>query len=349
MKPLHFTATTGKVSVARVLSTQAQQTLWPFHSYLRQAIRAAKLRQTEYQLPWERVTQEVELRLSAVNSRWRIPRPGVEWLVRGWTGDDSPDPSLPLIVDHRRLVDVRTVTSIGDAYAVEIDGSISADEFVMWSGRPVRLERRAVAPPTVLADASGKAFNVTSVAEDDDRHWIVTLDGRADNGQFTAGGQRWPGEPIGDLVGLHRLSDSDGTSFDITSGTLKVESPPAKGLLHGDNGVAYRWSKGGSRDRKGDWIQLLLPDTISGDAFLDPRAAFCEDDVKVVWTQERHTSDSEIKVLRVDRERYQLLLERVPPRGTQLHLPVDTRNLRLQRRALRQLVCRSRKADQNLP
>ncbi|MCA9526875.1 MAG: AAA family ATPase [Myxococcales bacterium] len=118
---------------------------------------------------------------------------------------------------------------------------------------------------------------------------------------------------------------------------LRVEEPPADGLLKGDNGVRYHWHEIGSAGRRGCWIQLLPPESSEADEFLDPRAAFCEGDVGEVLTEKRRRKDTTFKVKKVDQDRYQLLLDRYPPDGSTLYLPVDLRNLYLQKRALRQL------------
>jgi hypothetical protein len=56
-----------------------------------------------------------------------------------------------------------------------------------------------------------------------------------------------------------------------------------------------------------------------------------------VLTEKRRLKETTYKVKKVDQDRYQLLLDRYPPEGTTLFLPVDLRNLYLQKRALRQL------------
>src|SRR5690606_31137739 len=119
---------------------------------------------------------------------------------------------------------------------------------------------------------------------------------------------------------------SNGASFDVSGGMLRVEEPPADGLLKGDNGVRYRWHEIRSAGRRGCWIQLLPPESSEADEFLDPRAAFCEGDVSEVLTEKRRRKDTTFKVKKVDQDRYQLLLDRYPPDGSTLYLPVDLRN-----------------------
>ena len=52
--------------------------------------------------------------------------------------------------------------------------------------------------------------------------------------------------------------------------------------------------------------------------FIDPRAAFCEGEVGKVWTSNRR--DADIYKVKVDQDRYQLLLDELPPeRSTLFH------------------------------
>lgn len=136
---------------------------------------------------------------------------------------------------------------------------------------------------------------------------------------------------------LERVEDANGGSFEVKDGVLRVETPPVEGLLQGSNGIRYNWSYAEHSAKKGCWVQLLPSVTSEADDFIDSRAAFCEGDVKEVWTQPRHHKDTVFKVKKVDQDRYQILLDRYPPSGTTLYLPVDVRNLHLQRRAIRQL------------
>ncbi len=141
------------------------------------------------------------------------------------------------------------------------------------------------------------------------------------------------------LHGVRRLFDATGRPFELVDGVLKVDELPAEGVLRADNGVRFDWKAQGRGGRRGTLGAAARADGGSTPTRLvDPRAAFCEDEVKAVWTQARRHADSTIKVHRVDRERYQLLLDRLPPTDTLLYLPLDLRNLQLQRRALRQLA-----------
>jgi hypothetical protein len=150
-------------------------------------------------------------------------------------------------------------------------------------------------------------------------------------------GEEVEAEALPASEGLRRVVDRNGASFEVSGGMLRVEEPPADGLLRGDNGVRYRGHEVGSAGRRGCWIQLLPPDSSEADEFLDPRAAFCEGDVGEVLTDKRRRPETTFKVKKVDQDRYQLLLDRYPPDGSTLYLPVDLRNLYLQKRALRQL------------
>ncbi|MCB9712399.1 MAG: AAA family ATPase [Myxococcales bacterium] len=162
------------------------------------------------------------------------------------------------------------------------------------------------------------------------------VEGRVEAGRLLVDGEE--AEVLHGHPGPRKVIDERGRSLDASGLLVRTEDPPAEGLLRGDDGVRYRWSVEGGASRRGRWIRLLPPETVESDEVLDPRVAFCEGDVREVWTQPKHREDAVFRVLRVDADRYQLLLDRLPPEGSRLYLPVDVRNLHLQRRALDQLA-----------
>lgn len=171
-----------------------------------------------------------------------------------------------------------------------------------------------------------------------DRNWLLLVEGLAADCALVVDGVEVDADVVGCFEDLRCVVDAKGRSLDAPGGTLRVEEPPADGLLRGDNGVRYRWSNTRSQAREGCWVQLLPPQAVEADEFLDPRASFCEGDVEEVWTQARYSKDTAYRVKKVDQDRYQILLDRYPPPGATLHLPVDLRNLYLQKRALHQLA-----------
>ncbi|MFM7296293.1 MAG: AAA domain-containing protein, partial [Planctomycetota bacterium] len=223
---------------------------------------------------------------------------------------------------------------------VRADVSLLPSDRVFWCGveSAVRQEE-APPPPAQVTDLQGRPLKLVAPprADADDRHWLLLVEGDLGDCDLVVDGEEVEAEALPASEGLRRVVDCDGASFDVSGGMLRVEVPPADGLLKGDNGVRYRWHEVGSAGRRGCWIQLLPPESLEADEFLDPRAAFCEGDVSEVLTEKRRRKDTTFKVEKVDQDRYQLLLDRYPPDGSTLYLPVDLRNLYLQKRALRQL------------
>jgi hypothetical protein len=200
-------------------------------------------------------------------------------------------------------------------------------------------QEAAPPPPSEVTDLQGRPLRLVTPprADADDRHWLLLVEGNLGDCDLVVDGEEVEAEALPAAEGLRRVADRSGASFDVSGGMLRVEEPPADGLLKGDNGVRYRWHEVKSGGRPGCWIQLLRPESSEADEFLDPLAAFCEGDVSEVLTEKRRRKDTSFKVKKVDQDRYQLLLDRYPPDGSTLYLPVDLRNLYLQRRALRQL------------
>ncbi len=341
MKVLYFYAAAGHPKVAPPLMSQAANTLRPFSRFLGQAIHTAKQRQTRYQLPWERVRNLLTIRLEPSDSLLRIPRrlPGV--LLADWPSERAPDFSQQGFVINRGLAFRVTAASPTTAgLLVQTDVPLHPTDRAYWCGVETAIRQEgAPPPPKKVTDLEGRGLKlIVPARSDDDGHWLLIVEGKHGDCDLLVDGQEVEAEVLSALEGLRRVVDQQSRSFEVNGGMLRTEEPPADGPLRGDNGVGYSWSEGGSAGRKGSWIQLLPPESSESDEFLDPRAAFCEGDVSEVWTQPRRNRDTTFKVKKVDQDRYQLLLDRYPPDGSTLYLPVDLRNLYLQKRALRQLA-----------
>lgn len=342
MKVLFFHATAGHPKVAPPLMDQAWKTLRPFTRFLGQAIHTAKERQTRYQLPWEKVRNLLTIRLDPVDSLLRIPRklPGV--VLGNWPVDKEPDLSqLGFVVNRSVPFRVQTARPMDSGLRVKTDVLLFPSDDVFWCGVRAAVEREAAPPPPRdVRDLQGRPLKLAAPprADDDDRYWLLLVEGEHGDCDLVVDGEEVEAEALTISTELHRVVDQQGRSFQVHGGILRVEEPPTNGLLKGDNGIRYRWSEGESSGRRGNWIQLLPPESSDAEEFIDPRAAFCEGDLEQVWTQPRYAKDTTFKVKKVDQDRYQLLLDRYPPESSTLYLPVDQRNLQLQRRALRQLA-----------
>ena len=341
MKVLFFHATAGHPKVAPPLMNQAGNVLRPFNRFIGQAIHTAKQRQTRYQLPWERVRNLLSIRLDPADSLLRIPRrlPGV--VLAEWPAGKSHDfRQMGFVVNRGVPVRFEAATPSAKGLVVRADVPLLPTDRVLWCSVESAVKQEAASPPpSRITDLQGRALKVVTTprADADDRHWLVLVEGEVGDCDLAVDGEEVEAEALPASEGLRRVVDRDGASFEVSGGMLRVEEPPADGLLRGDNGVRYRWHEVGSAGRRGCWIQLLPPESSEADEFLDPRAAFCEGDVSEVLTDKRRRQETTFKVKKVDQDRYQLLLDRYPPEGSTLYLPVDLRNLYLQKRALRQL------------
>jgi hypothetical protein len=335
VKPLFFRALSPE-EVVPALMGQAAQALRPFNRYLRQAIHTAKQRQVRYVLRWRRVKGQQVLRLKALDTLLRVRRPSARWRIVDWPRGKEPDPSKPLMVVSRDF----TCKILGcwpheDGLLIQPEEPLRADDQVFWCGQSCALEPLEEAPPRELVDSRGVTFRVSHCDAPDAETWVLRVEGEPAQGPLRAGGQELDARRLDALEGVQALTDTSGRVHPLSGGQLKVEEPPARGVLAASSGVRFEWTLGDGR--KGYWIELLPPDKLSDEDRIDPRAAFCGDDVTEVWTQKRRDDNSVVKVKRVDRERYQLLVEKLPPPDSELHLPLDIRNLQLQGRALRQL------------
>lgn len=341
MRVLFFHAAAGHPKVAPALMSRADEVLRPFERFLGQAIHTAKQRQTRYQLPWERVRNLQSIGLEPADSLLRVPRrlPGV--VLANWPPGKGHDfAQMGFVMNRGVPVRFETATPTADGLLVRADVPLSQADRVFWCGVESAVKQEAAtAAPTRVASPEGRSLTLLAPprADADGRHWLLLVEGDFGDCDLVVDGFEVEAESLPVFEGLRRVMDSKGISYEVSAGMLRVEESPADGLLRGDNGVRFRWKEVGSTGRRGCWIQLLPPKSSEADEFLDPRAAFCEGDVSEVWTQPRHRKETTFRVKKVDQDRYQLLLDRYPPDGTTLYLPVNLRNLYLQKRALRQL------------
>lgn len=341
MKVLFFHATAGHPKVVLPLMSQAWSTLRPFHRFLAQAIHTAKQRQFRYQLPWERVRNPLTIHLQPLDSLLRVPRrvPGANLV--GWPDGKAPDCSQHGFVVNRGLpIRIEAATRTPAGLQVRSDVPLCPGDQLLWCGVQCTVQQdAAAASPRRVTDLHGNSLKVVATPRvENDRYWMLLVEGEHGDCDLLVDGEEVEAKTMPIADGLRRVIDQKGRSFDVSGTVLRVEEPPADGLLKDNNGARYRWADAGTTARRGTWIQLLPPEASEADEFLDPRAAFCEGEVGEVWTQPRRTHETTYKVKKVDQDRYQLLLDRYPPEGSTLYLPVDLRNLFLQKRALRQLA-----------
>ncbi len=327
------------------LAGQADQALRPFDQYLRQAIRTARERQVRFVLPWERVRRQRTLRLDPIDGVILVTPPEPGWLI-DWPHGTAPDPKRALLVSNRdeKIVLIDCAKVDARTYRVSPELPLLPDDEVVWCGKPCAVRPEPAAErPRELRDGAGRKIRIRPGKEDDreDGRWRIVLESRipvASDQYYVEGGHALDFRIAHPFDGLRHVTDDAGRTIEVREGGLRVEELPAEGLLRGDNGVRFEWRGGDRGDyRSGNWVRLLLPETMDPDEMLDPRAAFCDEDVEVVLTQKWRSPETTFKVKRISRERYELLLDRFPPADTELMLPLDVRGLELQRRAIYQL------------
>jgi hypothetical protein len=342
MRALFFQAAVENPNAVQAVMGQADQLLRPFNRFLGQAIHTAKQRQFRYQLPWERVQGELTLRLTPADSRLRVSRARPGLLLVGGAPSAPPDLSKKGFITNRDepvIFEAAIPTAAG--LRVQTDAPLTAGDQVIWCGQLYQVAQDgAPAPPVTLTDLKGRALRLCMPPQvsDEQRFWIVVVEGQHTDGELIVDGEPVMAEALDPYEGLREVTDDQHRAIPVSQGAARVSERPSGALLTGNNGLRYRWSAE-EQGRAGCWVQLLPPESAADDQdFLDPRAAFCEGDVQEVWTQARHSPQTSFRVRRVDQDRYQLLLDRYPPQGSTLFLPIDLRNLYLQRRALRQLM-----------
>lgn len=346
MRELFFDALAERPSIARALWEQTVETMRPFRRFLTQAIHTAKERQTRYELPWERVQGEVEVELVPIDTALRIPAPPRGYLLTGCPRDFVPRLEEPLVLVNRKGLNVHVlaVEPRGDALRIETDQPLAESDLIFWDSHACKAASEgAPSPPSSIQHEHGKRLDIlySEAAEGD--VFRVIVEGTVEEGAAL----RVDGREIAARVDEPfdpdlKLDDKRGRTYRAPSRTLRTEDPP-EGELRGSNRLRFRAQLRKGERRQGPWVELLPPEHVDSEDLIDPRAAFCESDIEEVWTDRRHRKEAIYKVKRIDRERYQLLLDRYPPKDTHLFLPVDVHSLRLQRRAAYQL------ADEPLP
>ncbi len=344
MKVLFFHATAGHPRVTPALMGQASKTLRPFRQFIRQAIHTAKERQFRYQLPWAPVRDVVTLRLERLYTTITVPRTPPGMLLADWPRNAHADLSNRAFVVNRSIpVEVELATATPRGLLVSTTPPLVAGDQLVWCGiqGTVTQEDPPQAPHTIT-DCDGQALVLVGPPQLDGEHrWSLCVDGRFTGDSVYVDGEEVEVEIVTAHEGPKRVFDAAGRAFSVAGMLVRTEEDlPADGSLRGDDGLPYRWVREGARDRgrPGYWVQLLPPADAGIDELVDPRVAFCEGDVREVWSQPKHDKSKTFRVRRVDAERYQLLLDELPPLGSKLHLPVDLRNLYLQQRALQQLA-----------
>jgi hypothetical protein len=339
VRGLNFYAVAGKESHAEALMLQTETTLRPFERYLDRAIRSARDRWWRNQVGWEPVRQRWLVTVTALDRRVLVNRRDPAWRITNWPRDLEPDTSRPLQVPARdlQLAVALERSRHGDDLRIRVDGDLRVDDVVWWCGRQCEIAREpAPSAPSIVETVGGQRIHLRRAPEADDDGWILVLEGTGGDDQLCVDGEMMRVRELSPDERVRRLRDAAGRSFELNGDTLLVEQPPDAELLTADNGVRFRCHAERRGRQDGPWVQLLPPDD-DEESSIDPRAAFCEGDVREVVTSRRRSRDDVYRVIGRRADSYQLLLDRLPPEGSTLYLPVNTHSLGLQLRAIRQL------------
>lgn len=348
MRALHYLATAEVPQIAPALSAQVHTTLWPFQRFLKQAIHTAKARQTRYQLPWSLAPHEQTYRVAPLDTCLRVPRRRPAVVLRGWVPGTPVDLAAPAFsVTRSTPVRVLEAREMESGLLVTSEPALLADEKLAWCQNVWTAEVATVAgPPTRVAADDGTPWTLLGPARADGAdHWRLMVEGRQPIGPMLVDGEPVEASAIDaeeEAPSSRVLADAKGLRFRVEKDTFRAPHAPADGPLLDDAGLRYAWKLQGERI-KGVWVQLEAPTDTASEDTLDPRAAFCEGDVREVWISKFYNKNNAFSVRKVDSEGYRLLLDRAPPPDSTLFLPVDVHALQLQQRALRQL------ADEPLP
>jgi len=341
MGSLNFHALAENPKMVPALMGQAREVFRPFQHYLRQAVKTAEQRQTRYHLPWQRVREKFQIQPEPLDTVLRVAKPKVGWIVEDWPEGKEPDESRPLMnLNTDERISVTKLIKAGRGYVIQIDGAVTPGDEFIWCRETIRLRPQPASPrPSELRTLHGTDLRMLGKVESlGETHWRIVVDGIHKLDALLADGIELDCLVLSEEV--RSLTSQTGKSIDAAGAwPIGVDELPEEEVLTADNGVRYRWSqKGVSTRQAGLWIELLPPTRDEADELLDPRAMFCEDQVEEVWTGAKRYQSTAIRVKRVDRERYRLAVEELPPEGSELYLPLDIRNLQLQRRAIRQLA-----------
>lgn len=317
--------------------------MWPFERYVSRAIDIAKERQFRYVVPWEPIRNQMQLRLDPQDTVFRLSDPKIGWIIKNWPAGLIPQDGEPLTVvrPRSRQVAVDSWSDTSDGVVVFPAESLMGDEMLFWCGHACELQPQArPGEPRDVRLPDGGTLKLRRAWRDEDGD-VICVEGKHGNGPLLVNGLRRDAEAIRAWPDDGMVEDSARNPHKLVGGMLKVDSLPLGQHVTGSNGVRFGWRNQGKASREGHWVQLLPPeegdDEEESDGTLDPRAAFCDGELEAVWTQKWFDKKCEYKVKAVDRDNFQLRLDRLPPPDTDLYLPVNKHGLELQQRAVQQL------------
>ncbi|MBX3315750.1 MAG: AAA family ATPase [Phycisphaeraceae bacterium] len=328
---------------ATVIQQQARDALGPFERYLLQARANAQERQKRHRFRFEIVRRKHVYRLHPLDTLvvLRAPASGL-WLLEGWPAHRAFDLARKLNnVDRQEYIRVASATPVPSGLLIGTDSEQLRDgDRVEWYGQECVVRKPAASSrPQSVATEDGQKLVIRWWGRVDEED-ALCLEGSVEASDLVVDGQPRECSPLAVWAECTVARDSKKVEYALHGNTLRLDEPLAGTLLQADKGVRLEVEPVQSRGRSGNWVQLLLPDDFPADqALLDPRAEFCEgEDVREIWTAPERRRAESLRIFEVDRDRYQLRLKDLPPKGTDLlYAPLDTRALDTQKRAVQQL------------
>lgn len=328
---------------ASVIQQQARDALGPFERYLFQARRNAEERQQRHRFAFELVRRKHVYRLHPLDTLVVLrASAGGGWLLEGWPDQRPFDLDRKLNnIDRQEYVRVAAARSTQGGLLIETDSEqLVEGDRIEWCGQQC-VARRPTAPgrPQSVTTVDGQALAVRWSGRIDEED-AVCLEGRVDATSLVVDGQPRECSALSAWAECTHARDSKKVEYAIQGDTLRLDNPLTGTVLLADKGVRFQADSAQGRVRSGNWIQLLLPaDFPAEQALLDPRAEFCDgEEVREIWTAPERRHAESMRIFEVDRDRYQLRLKDLPPKGTQfLYAPLDTRAVDTQKRAVQQL------------
>jgi len=346
---LHYRATldTDHEGALGAIAGQTRGCFSSFRGWVERGLRAAKDRRKQLTLPWAPVDEPGTWALEPLDERWRVDPGPPRVRVGGLDAGITFDASTPLmLVDESRTVRVTAVVHRASDHAlVETSEPVDATTRAFWGGREVFVEPVRIGEAPIITSADGTPRPMVSLDRHDGEYVAVGPRGAFDAG-LALDGVPVVVHPVSPWDALTMIVDGDGHRLAVRQRSATCDSPPASDVVHGDNGLRFSWAAPKSRPRRGVTVRLELPDD-AGDDAVDPRHRFFEFEPREVIaspprqngaSKQQRVAGERIRVFGTDRERFELVLERLPDQGHHIGLAVDTRALHQQRALLRRLV-----------
>ncbi len=325
---------------------QVESAFRPYRVFLEQALKGAEERQATAVVRWCPANAR-RFRLQATTTDVVLER-DAGWVVEGLPPEESLDLDEEFYrpSDRRYFRPERLARSDGQVRVAFGDDGPEPGDRLKWKGLSVTLvaDGGEEPPESLVVRGHREPVHAVRSEEDEEGELRVRVDGLHREGDVV-GPTGWrvrsvqPTEPAG-----NRVVDETESCFDLLDGGFVASnrSQPV-GRVRDARGIPFDCvdAEAGRRQGKGNWIRLELDEEQDRDSGVDPRMAFFDSEENEIWAISREdTSRNRIgkprgpaRILKVrdrDRERFELLVERLPPEDQELLcLPLDTWQLKI--------------------